>query len=170
MPTPKPLSPQEAAHTLAHRFVRRADRLRQLATRFGIRPYRVWLVWSKSSGAEFGTGRTAELQRREILPTPRVRTNLNRVLLSGGIVPMGSVELTEVSGALTYEQLIGRDVPAKGEESAPGPYEFHYEVVEDGRDGSAPRPQRFRPFGDPTREPGNVQWRLTLAPVSEENL
>jgi len=170
MPTPKALSAQQAAHTLAHRFAKRADSLRQLSTRMGLRPYRVFLVWSKSSGAEFGAGRTTEVQRHEILPTPKVRTNLNRVLLSGGIVPMGSVELTEVSALLTLEMLIGRDLPTKGEESAPAPYEFHYEVTEDGRDGSAPRPQRFRPFGDPTRDPGNVQWKLTLAPVSEENL
>ena len=170
MPTPKPLTPGQAAHTLAHRFAQRADRLRQLGVRMGVRPYRVFLVWSKASGAEVGEGHATEVSRREILPSPKVRTNLTRTLLSGGIVPMGSVELTEVSALLTYEQLVGRDVPDKGELSAPGPYEFHYEVVEDGRDGSQPRPQLYRPFGEPFRDPGNVQWKLTLAPVSEESL
>ena len=170
MPAPKPLSPQQAANSLAHRFAPRADRLRQLATRFGIRPYRCWLVWTKSSGAGVGAGRSTEVSRHEVLPTPKVRTNLSRTLLSGGIVPMGSVELTEVSASLTYEHLVGRDLPARGEVSAPGPYEFHWELAEDGRDGSSPRPQRYRVFGEPMRDAGNVNWKLTLAPVSEENL
>ena len=170
MPTPKPLSPQEAAHTLAHRFVRRADRLRQLATRFGIRPYRAFLVWSKSDGAEFGAGRTREVRRVEVLPTPKVRPNLMRTLLSGGIVPTGSVELTEVTASLTYGELTGRTLPVSGEVSVPPPYEFHWELVDDGRGGDDPRPVLYRPFGEPVREPGNVHWKLTLAPVSADEV
>jgi len=170
MPTPKPLTPGQAAHTLAHRFAKRADRLRQLATRFGIRPYRCFLVWSKSDGAEYGAGRTQEVKRVEVLPTPKVRPNLMRTLLSGGIVPTGSVELTEVSATLTYDELIGRTIPVDGEVSVPPPYDFHWELVEDGRGGDDPKPVLYRPFGEPAREPGNVQWKLTLAPVSEDGV
>lgn len=164
-----PLSPEQAKHTLAHRFAARADRLRQLNTRFGIRPYRVWLVWTKGSGDEVGSGTSVEVNRYELLPAPKVRQNLTRTLLSAGIVPMGSVELSEVSATHTYEELIGRVLPAKNEVSVPPPYEFHYEIVEDGRGGDQPRLQYYRPFGDPVRDPGNVQWKLTLAPISKED-
>lgn len=170
MPTPKPLLPQQAANTLAHRFTQRADRLRQLNTRFGIRPYRVFLVYRKDQGEEFGTGNTRVVSRVEILPAPKVRPNLTRALMSGGIVPMGAVELTEVSARYTHDELIGRSHPVDGEITLDPPWEFHYEVVEDGRDGSVPAPQYYRPLGEPVREAGNVQWKLTLAPVTEEDL
>ena len=170
MPKPSPLNKAQAKHTLAHRLAGRADRLRQLATRFGIRPYRVFLVWCRSDGDEV-TGFGEEVFRKELLPTPKVRSNLTRSLISGGIVPMGSVELTEVSCSVyTYEQLIGRDFPERGEVSVPPPYEFHYEVVEDGRGADQPRVAKYRPFGEPFREASMLQWTLTLAPVSSEEV
>lgn len=169
MPTPKPLLPNQAAQTLAHRFAGRADRLRQLNTKFGIRPYRVFLVWRSSQGQEYGTGNEQVERRVEILPAPKVKQNLTLTLMSGGIVPMGSVVLTEVSAKFSENELTGKVVPDTNEVTIPQPYEFHYEVVEDGRDGSIPKVGYYRPLANPTREAGNVHWTLTLAPVSEED-
>ena len=168
MPTPKPLTPQQAAHTLAQRFAPRADRLRQLATRFGIRSYRCWLVWTKDVGDEVGSGRTSEVKRMEVLPTPKVRHNLYRSLINPGVVPAGSVELTEVSALLTIELLTGRIISDPDDVGVPPPYEFHWELREDGRAGDQPPMYRYRVLGEPQRDPGNVQWKLTLAPISDE--
>ena len=168
MPTPKALTPKQVEHTLANRFANRADRLRQLATRFGLRPLRCWLVWTKYEGDEVGAGRDFEVKRIEVLPTPKVRTNLTRSLINPGVVPVGSVEVTEVSCSLTEEQLIGHTIPDPDGVGVPPPYEFHWELREDGRGGDEPKVQRFRVLGKPFRDAGNVQWKLTLMPVSDE--
>lgn len=164
MPKVRPLSPFEAKATLANRFGKVADRVRQIATVLGIRPYRVFLVWSQYSGSERGEGTSKEVKRIEILPTPQV-ISLDSVALSpqaAGILPMGSVRVNEISISFTMDQLKGRWFPDPNELDVPNNYEFHWEIIEDGRGDSVPEVMRFRLAADPFRRGDMVDWTVNL--------
>lgn len=194
MPFPRPLDPAEARRTLAHRLGRRVDRLRQFSTRFGLRAYRVSLVWTKWSGQERGQGHEREVPggRIEILPTPLVK-NLdagNFALMSAGAIPVGSVRVSKISVNYTQDQLTGlaipdeefteRNDPPRAKSAAelprrpsvtdlPQPFDFHWELREDGR-GDDPAPRwRFRLMSWPMRRPGGVEWQVLLERVSDDD-
>jgi hypothetical protein len=167
MPRIRPLSPDEAKRTLANRLGPRVDRLRQFSTNFGLRPYRVFLVWTRYSGDERGEGDEHELRRVEVLPTPRVTAldNLTYGPVSTGVLPSGSVRIDRVSTTFTEDQLMGR--LANGD-SLPNPRDFFYEIVEDGRTSEAPARLKFRPLSNPALLPGKQMWTLMLERISED--
>ena len=167
-----PLTPAQAKLTLAHRFTKLADNLRQLNTRFGLRPYRVFLIWTKWTGKERGEGDEMEVQRIEILPTPKVSSldNVTFSLMHSGTVPVGSIRLEQVSGQMTQDTLQGRKLHGGPEwvNHIPEPYSFFYELVEDGRgDDPGVRP-KFRLLNVPFRRAGKVDWTLMLERISED--
>lgn len=196
MGTPRPLpSPEAARSSLAHRFTRRADRIRQLNTRFGLRSRRVFLVWTRWTGKERGAGDEHEIARVELLPTPKVSdlTAVGRVPTAHGVWPDGTVFLDQVSaGAYTEDNLVGLRIPDQHAElsaprATPGALidgtpaeprtdprvDFFYELVEDGR--GSPRdgePQatrkRFRLAATPGRAEGSLYWRLVLARATDD--
>lgn len=169
MPKPRALTPQEAKRTLAHRFGPRGDRLRQLATRFGVRPYRCFLVWTKYTGGERGEGSEKLVAEAELLPTPKV-ISLDSVTYSpyhAGTFPDGSVKLDRVSVGYTADFLRGLVVP-KREEHLPEPYDFFYELREDGRGDDPAARDRYRLLSPPFRQPGRVCWVLMLERSSED--
>lgn len=179
MPRPRPLSPREAKRTLANRFTRVADNLRQLNTKFGMRPTRCFLIWTRWTGGERGAGNEEELVRLELLPTPKVNSldNVTFSILQAGTVPAGSVKLTEVSTQYTYDQLTGHMDAGVAEDGdcKPGhldqikqPNDFFYELVEDGRGDPHPRRFKFRVLSYPFRQPGMVRWTVMLERVHED--
>lgn len=171
MPRPKPLTDEQAQRSFANRFGRTADNLRQLATKFGIRPYRVFLVWQKWTGVERFEGDPVTLLELEILPTPEVQS-LDSVAvnpLTAGMLQMGMVRVKEVSTSLTYEQLKGLAIPGQPLlDHIPQPFSFFYELREDGRSGVKTVRRKYRLATEPTRDAGNVQWVLTLEKISED--
>lgn len=146
------------------------DRVRQIATNLGIRPYRVFLTWTKWGGEEIGEGDETLVQRIELLPTPRVRSldNITLAPFHAGILPEGSLRVDQISTTYTLDQLMGRMQPVAHEDHIPEPYDFFYEVVEDGRGDPSPVRMRFRLFGTPHRLPDSVQWQLVLQRTSED--
>lgn len=171
MPKPRPLTPNEASRSLVHRLGARVDRVRQIATKLGMRPYRVFLVWTRFGGEERGEGTEREVTRLELLPTPKV-ADLSALALSpknAGLLPVGSCRLTEVSTTYTAEQLTGRVVPLPHEQQVPEPFDFFYELVPDGRDGTgAPPRARYRLSAQPWYDAENVQWSILLERTSED--
>lgn len=164
MPKVRPLCRDEAIKSLANRLAPRIDRIRQIATNLGTRPYRVFLTWTTWTGTERGEGYEQVVRRTEILPTPLV-ASLDRLALTqfaAGTLPMGSVQVTEVSATLTEDLLTGRWVPEPHEDEVPPPKDFFYEVVEDGRGDPEPVRWRFRLMSKPFRDAENVQWKLLL--------
>lgn len=183
----RPLTPEEARQSIVMRIAPTVDRARQRVVAAGLRPYRVFLTWTlwvlaNSKGeprlpvvltTERGQGVEYLLGRVEILPTPRVMS-LDSVSLSSsgaGIVPMGSVRIDQISALYTRDVLMGVAVPAnelpfKGqtpdEKHIPEPYEFFYEVVEDGRGDCAPKRERFRIMSEPMRRADKIDWTLML--------
>ncbi len=187
-------SAEGAARTLAHRLTRRADRLRQLNTRFGLRSRRVFLVWTRWTGVERGEGDEQEVERVELLPTPRVSdlTAIGRSPTPYGMWPDGTLRVDQIScGAYTEDNLRGLRVPARtaaaprassGTLVAPGTeldpktdtrVDFFYELVDDGReqavsgDPQAGR-KRFRLLGSPHRAEGSLYWSLNIQRASDD--
>ena len=114
MPTPKPLTPEEARATLVHRWTLKADRYRQFNTKFGLRPYRVFLVWDHWDGEFRGEGNETVRAEVELLPTPRI-TGLSGNSLrpySHGTFPEGSLRVDRISaGQYTDDMLEGLVIP-----------------------------------------------------------
>lgn len=179
MPKIRALSPEEAKRTLAHRLSPLADRLNQLFTKFGIAPYRVFLTWTKWTGLERGEGDERLFRRIEILPTPELKS-LDAVSFSvfhAGTVPVGSVKLERISNVtFTADILLGKAFPDDplpfgedaGEKHIPEPYEFFYEIVEDGRGDDPPKRARFRPMNMPLRRADQTDFTIMLERVSQD--
>lgn len=152
------LTPAQAVRTLAQRVAGAQDRARQRMVRLGFRPYNVDLVWSKWSGDERGAGYESVMKRTPLVPNPVV-VDLSTVSMSAvatGILPMGSIRIEKVSACFTSDQLLGRLL---GEGGTPEPYDFYYEVYEDGRSGTAQR-MKFRPSSHPNRK--KYGWQVVL--------
>lgn len=155
LPTIRPLGDFEAERTLAERLVTCAvDPIRQLATNFGLRPYRVFLVWIGYTADEnadglldediqgvhaddqtIGAGRPFLIAEIELLPTPRVgplggvRQNLDVV----GLTEAGAVMLDQISPSFGEDVLMGLHPdlldPEHPGQLRPG-IQFFYEVQE----------------------------------------
>ena len=157
------LTPCQAKGSLANRLGRVVDRARHVDAKMGFRPYRVFLCWTVWNGEERGEGVQDVACRCEITPTPMV-ADLTSVSLSpfgAGTIPMGSVRITEVSSRYSLEFLTGKVVPGK-EDQVPHPYDFFYEVVEDGRHEDPALRPRFRIMGTPFFDAPNQQWQFVL--------
>jgi hypothetical protein len=173
----RPLSPEQAKRTLANKLGPLGDRIRQLATNFGVRPYRCYLTWTKWTGLERGEGTENLYRRIEILPTPRVTSldSLSFSLAHAGVIPAGSFRLDRISVAtFTEDILLGRAFPdnplpfgeSPQEKHIPEPFEFFYEIQEDGRGDNPAKRSRFRPMNRPMRRAGKLDWTLMLERVS----
>src|ERR1700722_5033736 len=192
------LSPEQAKRTLANKLGGLTDRVRQLATNFGVRPYRVFLRWTQWTGTERGEGQENVILTIEILSTPRL-TNLDSLSFSfwhAGQIPVGSVRLDRISVAsFTSDILLGKAFPNTAilerykecgmippapplvaplpgmdprEPHIPEPYEFFYEIVEDGRGDNPAKRAKFRPMNQTMRRAGKVDWTIMLERVSQD--
>lgn len=182
---PKPLFPDQARRSLAQRTARIADRVRdRVSVHFGMRPYRVFLTWTKSGlspESERGDGTERILARVELLPVPRVSdlTALSFRSWSIGTVPEGSLRVDRVSAYYYSDDVLrGLRIPyaPEGQPPVPGRYrsgpggdqqyaqwaDFFIEVVEDGRADDPAARRRFRLMGDPFRDTDGQQWTLLL--------
>jgi len=169
MSQPRPLRPGEAARTLAHRLgARLAPRLWQLKTRFGIAPYRVFMVWTMWTGLERGEGEERTLNRIEILPTPLVDYSVSFEGSNVGRLQNGFVTVKEVAVTYTADVLQGLKLPTPHEDVLPEPYDFCYEIVEDDRGDPQPKRAKFRLAKVPVRDAAAVQWVLSLERMSED--
>jgi hypothetical protein len=191
MSEPKPLKPSGASRSLANRLARPVDRIRQVATRLGARSRRVFLVWLRWGGDERGDGTPYEVDRVELLPTPRV-VGLDAVAFAqggAGYLATGSIRVEQVSAAYTESFLTGLYSPAAGvfvevnagspasqllpcgphpADHVPKPVSFFYEVVEDGRHEGLPLRQKYRLGAQPALDETNVQWKIVLERISED--
>ena len=118
---------QQAKGTLAREFVELADDLRDLLSQFGLRAYRVSTIRVQWSGGKRGRGSPIVIEETIILPTPKIASldGLQELVQSVGLDEVGSVELSEVSGRFTEEQLRGFTDAGDG---LPVAQEFYYEV------------------------------------------
>lgn len=175
MPTPKPLANPSMSFIarLAGRpgRVGIVDRIRQIPTMLGARPYRVHLVWVTWTGLRRGEGDEKLVDELEILPTPLVAdlTSVTRNPFSAGTLPVGSIMVSEVSaGQYTEDTLRGWKKPS-GERLNQEREDFWWEVREDGRTaGKDPEKRRFRLLGEPFLNAENVEFRCLLERTSPD--
>lgn len=163
----RPLRDYEVTTTLVTRLSPVVDRIRQFNTRFGLRPYRVFLVHVEWPGRRPGESATEPtvISRREILPTPRVRdlSSTSEVLSSTALTEEGGLVIDQISLKYSEDDLTGKtpdlvdpDLPRTGSRSK----EFFYEVVETRVTSPPPIPRRYVPSSAPSRE--GFQWKVSL--------
>lgn len=151
----------QAKNTLVRRFVGLADNLRDLLTRFGLRTYKVSLVTIEWTGGKRGKGTPVIVKGpTPILPTPKITAmdSLAEELQSVGLEEVGTIELSQISGTFTEEQL--RGFSPEGDPIEPA-QEFFYEVEFFPNNGLAQK-RRFYLKGVPTYFPGRLQWQVRL--------
>lgn len=156
----------QAKAALVRRFIPLADRLRDLLTRFGLRSYRVALVYVQWSGGERGVGVPSVVREVPLLPTPKVSTlaSISEIVQPVGLDEVGSIELSQVSGRFTEEEL--RGLGQDGSELPPD-MEFFYEVEFFPQEGQAQK-RRFFPRSPPAYMAGRLQWVVRLEKANED--
>lgn len=172
MPKVQPLErTSKFGRTIVDKLGSKVDKVRQLATNLGARPYRCFLVHRGWSGEERGEGSSKELRRVEVLPTPKVSPldALTKNPFRAGVYPVGTVRVDEISTSFTEDRLQGLDFPKAGEGEVPGRVEFYWELVPDGRAGGDVRPQRYRLASMPNFAADEVMWQVVLERISGDS-
>jgi len=155
------------------------DRAHQIATNLGMRPNRVFLTWTRWTGARRGEGEERLLARVELLPTPQVSdlTGISLNPYSAGKLPIGSVRVEQISaGRYREDYLTGMLIPSEplfGQGGTPrgGEDDFFYELAEDGRNlppGAEPARKKFRILGGPYLSTCCTQYAVILERASED--
>ena len=157
------LNGMDLSRTLARRLISTVDNLRDLMTRFGLRPYEVRMVRTKWSGGERGLGQEFVVFDEPILPTPLIlgMDGITRIVQPVGLDEVGGCQLSQVSGRYAEGYLTGRDSEGN---PVDGDTQYYFEVVfptpGEVADG-APR-RRFYASSAPLYDPSNFEWRVSL--------
>lgn len=170
-PGPCPTAPRETvfevpsaqcySNSLARKMIGPADRLRNLFTKFGMRPYVIRWVRSAWSGGRRGVGEESIISVEVILPVPLMLDlkTLTRVVNPIGIDENGGVVLTEVSGCYKEEKLRGLDDDGT---PIPADQNFYYEIEFMRADGQPSDKRRLFPSGAPEYVPDDFAWSVKL--------
>lgn len=162
-----PPPPWRTPSTLAARLVPIVDRIRELNSRLGIRPYRTFLVHGQWTGTRRGFGQLVVTSRREIVPVPRVR-DMNQVSMrikATGRTEEGSVYIDQISARIPEDDLIGRtpDVQDVVQPRTSNPLaEFWWEIEEARSTIPNPAIRRFVPSGVPMLSRDGFNWAVVL--------
>lgn len=134
------------------------DDIRQLATDFGARPYRVFLVTVEWDGEKPGRGKQKILSEEEFLPTPNVDLSaISYQVTAAGRTDQGVVRMYEVSPRYTEDDL-HRMIGSELEDNQ----QTFIEVRLDNREGAEPIRHRLTFSGVPYYDATGAQWILTL--------
>lgn len=158
---------QQIQNSLARKFVPLADSLRDLFTKFGLRPYIVRMVRVAWNGIERGVGLPQVESAVVIEPTPKITdfTALQEIVQPIGLDEIGGILLSEVSGRYTEEELKGLK---PGETEIPPHIEFFYEIEFPRIDNAPVVKRRFFIRSAPAYESGRLQWSLRLEKSTED--
>ena len=158
------LEGQEIAHTLVASLTPVVDKVRNIATCLGARPYQVSLIWTQWSGETRGDGVEQLLLAEMILPTPKIAdlTALTTNLQPIGSAEVGSLRISEISPRYTEDKLLGRN-----DRGAPigENISFYWEIFFPRAGGPGVR-RRFTPKSAPSYAATRAQWEITLLKAS----
>jgi len=160
-------TPDQSRGTLASRLVKVADRVRNLNARFGIRPYRMFLIHTIWTGGERGIGDERIVSRIELLPVPLLKNigALDEVLRATGTVEEGDVECVEISARYTEDDLLGRTPDIRDpalQRTALEEMDFCWEAVENRPQRPFAVIRRFAVRGVPELSRDGFQWKVRL--------
>lgn len=161
------VSGQQIQNSLARKFVPLADSLRDLFTKFGLRPYVVRMVRVRWNGIERGVGLPQVESETIVEPTPKLSdyTALTELVQPIGLDEQGGIVLSEISGRYTEFQLRGLK---DDETELPPNVEFFYEVEFPRPDGQPATKRRFFNRSAPEYNSGALQWTLRLEKASAD--
>lgn len=162
------LRPGDFAKTLTGRMTPVVDRIRDLLTPVGQRPYSVRLVWTRWSEGERGEGTEEVIREFMLLPTPKVGDleEIESVTTSVGSEEFGEIEISEISGRFTEDFLLGRD---ENGQDIPKDQQFYWEVefISSGPPGAVNIRRRLEPSGTPNYDPQMLGWKLKMVRAGE---
>jgi hypothetical protein len=147
--------------SLAQKLVPVADKIRDLYTVFGARPYRIRLVRTRWVGGRRGVGVETVIYTMEIVPTPKVidLNTLSEMVTPVGTSEIGLVQLQQVSGRYTEDMLLGVDADGNHVGEAD---DLYYEIEFFRRDGQESIKRRFALATAPYYHATKFQWNITL--------
>lgn len=154
---------QMFARSLARKLVKPVDRIRDLNTRFGLRPYLVFTIFTQWSGGQRNSGEEVVVgEPTAILPTPKISDldELAEIVSPVGLDEQQGIVVSEISGCYTEEQLRGFD-NATGAEIPPD-RSFYWEVEFLRADGASTERRRFNISAAPNYKPDNCEWIVRL--------
>jgi len=153
--------PRLLARSLQRMLVPVVDKVRDLNTRLGMRPYRVRVVRTTWGSGERGVGVEVVVSEMELLPTPLLvdMNTLSEEVTAVGRVEVGTVTLREVSGRYTEDHLTGVDSEGNpvGDSDS-----LYYEVDMFRPDGQPGERRRFALASVPFYDAPRAQWVVTL--------
>lgn len=159
--------PRTRTGTLTDRLQPTVDKIRQLYTDFGERPYRVFLVHQQWSGGVRGRGQPQDISRVEVLPTPRLldMSGTTQVIHAFGLQEDGGVTIDQISLRFTEDDLLGKTpdlIDPTNQRSGPEGFDFFWEIVEARNTTPQPVRRRYVPNAVPVVMPDGFQWKVTL--------
>lgn len=151
-----------AAGRAGQRLAGMWDRMRDLYSRAGLRPYSVTIVRAQAASLRRrGDGPYEVTGEWAILPTPKIGdlTGLQEVLSVDQLRELGSIVLSEISLRYSEDVLQGR-----GPSGSPIPAgeTFFYEVAYLDGTGRATARRRFIPGSAPFADMARGQWTISL--------
>lgn len=159
-------TPEHLRSSLAQKLIPAVDKVRDIYTQVGARPYRVRILRTRWSGARRGVGVEQVTHELELLPTPLVvdLQSLSEVLTPVGRYEQGVVQLQYISGRYTEDQLLG--VGPNGDQVAPNET-VYYEIEFFRRDGTPAEKRRFVVDAAPYYSALKFQWNVSLVSATE---
>jgi len=161
LPGNRPLSEAELACNPLAGLQGIVDRARRLQHQFGMRPYRLFMIWAeRRSDGEWYTVREIELVPCRVIALDGVDLELSQA----GLQPEGSISVREVSPAQVTEDMLLGMVDGERWGAGDTAREFYFEL----RLGPAcagpagGRRRRFVLGAEPHYDAENFQWRLGL--------
>jgi hypothetical protein len=151
----------DSSRTLGRKLIPTADLIRDLHTRFGMRPYKMRVVRVRWTGGKRGVGTPDIESALDILPTPKIMdlAGLTEIVHPVGLDEDGTIMVTEISGRFTDEDL--RFARADG--TPPGPdEEVWYEIEFPRPDGKPGDLRRFYLRAAPMYYADRFQWQIRL--------
>lgn len=168
-----PIDGQRINQDLARQLIPVVDQIRQLASDFGARPYRVFLVHAQWTGQVRGIGQPREVSRTELIPTPKITSmdSTTQQVSEFGRTEEGSIRLTEISARYSEDDLLGKtpdmvkpDLPKTNLRN----FEFFYEVVQQHAGVDRPARRRYIPEATPDLKATSCQWTINLTKQEQD--
>jgi len=155
-------SAEQMSHSLGQKLIKTVDKLRDLQTKFGLRPYVVKIVRTRWTGGARGEGEQIIVREEAVLPTPRVRdvADMRDVLEMVGRQEAGDVVVSEISGRYSEGFLQGYDADGTpvGEDE-----QIHWLIEFPAQDrGGTVKRRWFQIVSVPGFAADRFEWRVTL--------
>jgi hypothetical protein len=168
MAVPKYTDPTsiELKRTLAQRLIPVADRLRDLFTRFGLRPYKVRIVRIRWTGGSRGVGTPLVERELDLLPTPLVQdlSTMTEIVQPIGLDEIGMISVSEISGRFKEDELRFLDASGRPPDDDE---EVFYEIEFPLPNGTSIK-RRFYLRAAPHYFASRFQWQVRLEKAHED--